>query len=72
VKSLLSLAVIAAIVLTSASAQDRLSYPSAAKTDIVDTYFGTRVADPYRWLEGDAAPAVAEWVQHRMESHIRI
>ena len=61
-KSLLCLGMIAATVFTSAPAQDRLSYPSTAKVDVVDTYFGTHVADPYRWLEDDTAPAVTEWV----------
>lgn len=39
-----------------------LSYPESQKVNQVDTYFGTRVADPYRWMEDDTAKAVAEWV----------
>jgi prolyl oligopeptidase len=38
------------------------SYPVARKADAVDTYFGTKVADPYRWLENDNAKDTAEWV----------
>ncbi|MDR7126445.1 prolyl oligopeptidase family serine peptidase [Pseudotabrizicola sp. 4114] len=40
-------------------------YPETRRTDIVETYFGTDVADPYRWLEGDARthPEVADWVR---------
>jgi prolyl oligopeptidase len=30
-------------------------YPKTAKVDHVDNYFGTRVSDPYRWLEDDTA-----------------
>lgn len=30
---------------------------------VYDDYFGTKVADPYRWLEDDNAPDVKEWVQ---------
>ena len=39
-------------------------YPETKKVDIVDDYFGTKVADPYRWLEADAnVPEVAAWVE---------
>src|SRR5258707_14855545 len=37
-------------------------YPETKKVDTVDDYFGTKVADPYRWLEDDNAPEVAAWV----------
>ena len=42
-----------------------LSYPQPRRVDYVDTYFGTKVADPYRWLEDDVrnSPEVAEWVK---------
>ncbi|MDR2868407.1 MAG: prolyl oligopeptidase family serine peptidase [Bacteroidales bacterium] len=40
----------------------RLVYPEAKKTDVKDTYFGTEVADPYRWLENDTTQEVADWV----------
>jgi prolyl oligopeptidase len=48
-----------------ARAQDgagRLAYPETKKGEVVDDYFGTKVADPYRWLEDDNAPDVAAWV----------
>ena len=32
-------------------AMEKLSYPATATDDQVDEYFGTLVADPYRWLE---------------------
>ena len=37
-------------------------YPKTARVDHVDTYFGIKVADPYRWLEDDTASAVRDWV----------
>ena len=40
-----------------------ISYPESKKVDVVDDYFGTKVADPYRWLEDDRAPEVAAWVE---------
>lgn len=41
----------------------RLPYPDTKKVDQFDTYFGTTVADPYRWLENENAPEVAAWVE---------
>ncbi len=40
-----------------------LTYPNARKTDQVDTYHGTQVADPYRWLEDDRSAETADWVK---------
>ena len=43
--------------------QKKLTYPKAEKVDTVDVYFGTEVADPYRWLENDKSAATAAWVE---------
>jgi prolyl oligopeptidase len=42
-----------------------LKYPITRKVDQVDDYHGTKVADPYRWLEEDVRKSheVAEWVE---------
>jgi prolyl oligopeptidase len=45
----------------SASAQ-KLQYPVTAKVDVVDTYFGVKVIDPYRWLEDETSPDRAAWI----------
>lgn len=44
-----------------------LKYPTTAKVDTVDTYFGTEVPDPYRWLEDDRSDATAKWVSAQNE-----
>lgn len=43
-------------------AAQTLPYPETRKDDVVDDYHGTLVADPYRWLEDQNAPATAAWV----------
>jgi prolyl oligopeptidase len=42
----------------------RLTSPDARRDDTADVYHGTRVPDPYRWLEADVrnAPEVRAWV----------
>ena len=40
----------------------QLQYPVTKKVDQTDDYFGTKVADPYRWLEDDKSAETKEWV----------
>src|ERR1043165_3773673 len=40
-----------------------LNYPVTAKVNQVDDYHGTKVADPYRWLEDDKSMETAAWVE---------
>lgn len=40
-------------------------YPSTRKVEHIDDYHGTKVADPYRWLEDDNAADTKEWVQQQ-------
>ena len=47
----------------SSDTSDKMTYPKTKKTDVVDTYFGTKVTDPYRWLEDDRAKDTQAWVK---------
>ena len=40
------------------------TYPATTRDDVVDDYFGQKIADPYRWLENDVRTdgQVAAWV----------
>ncbi|WP_323844989.1 prolyl oligopeptidase family serine peptidase [Microbulbifer magnicolonia] len=38
-------------------------YPETREGDVVDTYFGDQVADPYRWLEDDRSDETGAWVK---------
>ena len=42
--------------------QIKVTYPETAKVDTVNDYFGTNVADPYRWLENDTSTETEAWV----------
>lgn len=42
-------------------------YPQTQKGTQVDDYFGTKVNDPYRWLEDDRSPETADWVKKQNE-----
>ena len=39
-----------------------MTYPVTRTVDVVDDYHGTKVADPYRWLEDLDSKEVADWV----------
>ncbi|MDP2304321.1 MAG: prolyl oligopeptidase family serine peptidase [Ignavibacteria bacterium] len=43
----------------------QLKYPATKKADVVDDYFGTKVADPYRWLEDDNSEETKSWVNQQ-------
>ncbi|MGH8442513.1 MAG: prolyl oligopeptidase family serine peptidase [Nevskiaceae bacterium] len=57
---LLPVLLAAAPVLAMAAA---LQYPATQKGDVVDDYFGAKVADPYRWLEDTDSKETARWVE---------
>ncbi len=40
-----------------------VNYPTTTKADSIDTYFGTEIKDPYRWLEDDRSPETEAWVK---------
>ncbi len=44
------------------ASQSPLKYPVARKSDQTDHYFGTAVADPYRWLEDTDSPETKQWI----------
>jgi prolyl oligopeptidase len=45
------------------NAQTKITYPETKKIDHVDTYFGEKINDPYRWLEDDRSAETEAWVK---------
>lgn len=39
-----------------------MKYPETIKDSTTDNYFGTKIADPYRWLENDTSAETKKWV----------
>ena len=52
-----------AMMLGAADAQ--VNYPVTKKVNQTDDYFGTKVEDPYRWLEDDNSSETKDWVQEQ-------
>lgn len=45
--------------------QNKMQYPTTKKGQVTDTYFDTKVADPYRWLEDDRSEETGSWVKEQ-------
>ncbi len=45
--------------------KNKIVYPETKKGEVADTFFGTVVEDPYRWLEDDMSEETGAWVKEQ-------
>ena len=64
-KQILTVIVMAFMISCNSPMEKKIEYPLTKKDDVADTYFGTKVPDPYRWLEDDRSEETAAWVKEQ-------
>jgi prolyl oligopeptidase len=62
-RRLLVLVSLFALLFTNLAAQTALDYPKPKKISQVDDYHGTKVNDPYRWMEDSKSPDLQSWIE---------
>src|SRR5688572_5360943 len=58
----LSVSIAALVLLVSTSVFGQLKYPEPRRSDQVDDYHGTKVHDPYRWMEDTSSKETQAWI----------
>lgn len=58
----LTLAITISATMHAQKSTQKITYPTTKKIEHTDTYFNTKVNDPYRWLEDDKSAETANWV----------
>jgi len=48
---------------TNVASQTKFDYPKTKKVEQTDDYHGTKISDPYRWLENDNSAETKAWVE---------
>lgn len=57
--------IVFSLIISASMTAQNSTYPKTRKGNQIDTYFGTEVPDPYRWLEDDRSPETEAWVKEQ-------
>lgn len=53
------------IIMASCNKTQNIKYPITKTVDVIDDYFGTKVPDPYRWLEDNNSADTKNWIKEQ-------
>ena len=62
-KRFFSITLVFSFLISGVSAQTAFDYPKPRKSDQVDDFHGTKVSDPYRWMEDTKLPETQSWIE---------
>ncbi len=57
--------ILSAMTISGSISAQHITYPKTKKVSQTDNYFGTKIEDPYRWLENDTAKDTEAWVKEQ-------